>query len=247
VTHGQAFTGCAGWSLGRDAQHEFPAQGSHLERYASRLNAAEINSSFYRPHKRQTYERWGESVAASFRFSVKLPKAMTHEARLAGCDALLDTFLDQARGLGPRLGCLLAQLPPSLALDPKAAGRFFKALRARHEGPIAVEPRHASWFTARADHLLASLRLSRVLADPVLHAPGSLPGGWPGTVYLRLHGTPRMYWSSYQPQLLRALAARIAIALREGIEVWCIFDNTASGAATYNALALGRNLTEEHE
>jgi uncharacterized protein YecE (DUF72 family) len=242
MTHGEAYIGCAGWSLGRDVQHEFPGEGSHLQRYASRLNAAEINSSFYRPHKRATYERWGDSVPETFRFSVKLPKTITHGFRLVGCDALLDAFLEQAGGLSSRMGCLLAQLPPSFAFDPVITRRFFKALLARHEGRVAIEPRHASWFTPQADELLNTLKLSRVLADPVLHAPGNLPGGWPQMVYIRLHGTPRVYWSSYEPQLLQALSARIAVALGEGRDVWCIFDNTASGAATHNALTLRSNL-----
>jgi uncharacterized protein YecE (DUF72 family) len=68
------FIGCAGWSLGREYWPQFPAEGTHLQRYAARFNGAEINSSFYRPHRRQTYERWADSVPEGFRFSVKVPK-----------------------------------------------------------------------------------------------------------------------------------------------------------------------------
>ena len=75
--------GCAGWSLPRDLQPRFGAGESHLARYASRLDAAEINSSFYRPHRRALYEKWAAAVPAHFRFSAKLPKAITHE-RQAG-------------------------------------------------------------------------------------------------------------------------------------------------------------------
>src|SRR5687768_16375503 len=107
--------GCAGWSLPRDSWPQFPETGTHLQRYAQRLNAVEINSSFYRPHQPATYERWAASVPAGFRFSVKVPKTITHESRLRSCDALLASFLAQATGLGDKLGCLLVQLPPSLA------------------------------------------------------------------------------------------------------------------------------------
>jgi len=93
-----------------------PAGGSHLERYARRLNAAEINSSFHRPHRRKTYERWARCTPANFRFSVKVPKTMTHEARLASCGALLDRFVAEVTGLGDKLGALLVQLPPKFAL-----------------------------------------------------------------------------------------------------------------------------------
>jgi len=235
---GVGYLGCAGWSLPRDAQAAFVGEGSHLQRYASRLNAVEINSSFHRPHSRATYERWAAAVPASFRFSVKLPRSITHDLRLVGAQSLLDDFLAQAGGLGGRLGCLLVQLPPSLAFDRPVATAFFDALARRHGGPVALEPRHASWFTPEVDGLLEQRRVSRVLADPVRHDPGRWPGGSPGRIYLRLHGSPRMYYSSYEPPVLQALALRIALALDEGREVWCIFDNTAGSAAAHNAVDL---------
>jgi uncharacterized protein YecE (DUF72 family) len=232
------YTGCAGWSLPRDSWPEFPEAGTHLQRYAGRLLAAEINSSFYRPHRRETYERWAGSVPAGFRFSVKLPKTITHEKRLRDCGGLLTDFLTQTAGLGGKLGCLLVQLPPSLAFDAAVASSFFTTLRRQHAGPVALEPRHASWFTPEVDDTLKRLKIARVLADPVMHAAGTAPGGWPGLVYLRLHGSPRMYYSSYSKETLQALALKLRESADGGAEVWCIFDNTASGAAVANALEL---------
>lgn len=238
--------GTAGCSLPRQVQADFAdaSQGTHLERYAQRLPAVEINSSFYRPHQRATYARWAEGTPPGFRFAVKLPRAITHTARLVGCDGLLDPFLDQVGGLGNRLGCLLVQLPPSLALDAGIAAAFLRSLRQRHgSGPVAIEPRHASWFTPDADALLTDWHAARVLADPVLHAAGATPGGWPGLVYCRLHGSPRAYYSAYDAALIRTLAKRLQQAMHEAKNVWCIFDNTASGAATGNALALHHALS----
>jgi uncharacterized protein YecE (DUF72 family) len=232
------YTGCAGWSLPRDTWPQFPETGTHLQRYAGRLPAAEINSSFYRPHQPATYERWAGSVPADFRFSVKLPKTITHEKRLRDCGGLLDSFLAQAAGLGGKLGCLLVQLPPSLAFDKNTAAGFFTALRQRHHGAVALEPRHASWFTPDVDDTLKRLKIARVLADPVMHAAGISPGGWPGLVYVRLHGSPRMYYSAYSRETLQALALKLQESTAGGAEVWCIFDNTASGAAVSNALEL---------
>jgi uncharacterized protein YecE (DUF72 family) len=245
VAQGLSRVGCAGWSVPRDVQAIFPADGSHLQRYASRLNAVEINSSFHRPHSRATYERWAAAVPAGFRFSVKLPRTVTHDSRLMATEALLDDFLAQAQGLGDRLGCLLVQLPPSLAFASEPAAAFFDAIVDRTDTPLVLEPRHASWFSPEVDHWLAARRIARVLADPVRHAPGRLPGGFAGRVYLRLHGSPRMYYSSYEPAVIEALSRRIAVALRDGAEVWCIFDNTAGGAAAGNALALTRALEQE--
>ena len=238
-------TGCAGWSLPRDNWPQFPEAGTHLQRYAQRLNAVEINSSFYRPHQPTTYERWAASVHAGFRFSVKLPKTITHEKRLRSCDALLASFLAQATGLGDKLGCLLVQLPPSLAFDKSVAQPFFRALRAQHSGLVALEPRHASWFVPEVDAALKEHRIARVLADPVLHEAGTSPGGWSGLVYVRLHGSPRMYYSAYDSATLQALAGRLGLAVKGGAEAWCIFDNTAAGAAVGNALDLGNLLTAQ--
>lgn len=230
--------GCAGWSLPRAEQERFPGEGSHLERYAARLSAAEINTTFYRPHRPSTYARWRESVPPSFRFSVKMPKAITHGLRLRDAGEALDAFLAEAGGLGDRLGSLLVQLPPSLELDRAVAADFFAALRARTSVPAACEPRHPSWFEGEADALLAEHRVARVAADPA-KAPGAeRPGGAPELVYYRLHGSPRVYYSSYPDDYLRALAGEIRGHVAAGRRVWCIFDNTASGAAAANALDL---------
>ncbi|MGK6307062.1 DUF72 domain-containing protein [Variovorax sp. DT-64] len=230
--------GCAGWSLPRAEWPHFPAQGSHLERYAARFDIAEINSSFYRPHQRETYARWAAGTPAHFRFSAKLPKSITHEKRLVGAMPELEAFLTQVKGLGDKLGCLVVQLPPSLQFDEPTVSRFLRAMRRRHQGPVALEPRHPSWFGQEAERLLARFRTARVLADPVLHDDAAAPGGWPGLVYLRLHGSPRRYWSSYSDAVLQQLAQRLAQAREEGAQCWCVFDNTASGAAVANALTL---------
>jgi uncharacterized protein YecE (DUF72 family) len=230
--------GTAGWTLPRDVQPEFPPEGSHLARYASRFPVAEINSSFHRPHRPSTWARWAGEVPPHFRFCAKLPRTITHERRLADADDLLDTFLGEAGALGEKLSCLLVQLPPSLQLDPHVATRFFAALRARTEAGIACEPRHASWFTDEADALLAEMGVARVAADPARVPAAAEPGGARDLVYHRLHGSPRMYYSSYDGDYIRTLAARLHSDAAMAREVWCIFDNTASGAAAGNALAL---------
>src|SRR5262245_3340960 len=116
--------GCAGWTIPKQYATSFPPSGSHLDRYAQRFAAVEINSSFRRPHRRTTYERWSAAVPDGFAFSVKAPKEITHSLRLARADAALDGFLEQVAGLGSKLGPLLFQLPPSLAFDPRPVGAF---------------------------------------------------------------------------------------------------------------------------
>ena len=232
------YIGTAGWALPKPSKPAFPPEGSHLERYASRLTAVEINSSFYRPHRPTTYGRWGGCVPGEFRFSVKVPRAITHERRLAAADDLLDAFLAEATCLGPRLGCLLVQLPPSLAFDPTVAGAFLAALRERHAGPVAIEPRHPTWFDDVATRLIVEHRVARVAADPARVLAAGEPGGHGEPVYYRLHGSPRMYYSNYDDAYLDTLAERLRAAADEASAGWCIFDNTALDCAMPNALGL---------
>ncbi len=236
------FIGCAGWSVpGNHADH-FPTGGSHLERYSQRFRAVEINSSFYRPHRPSTYARWAETVPEPFQFAVKVPREITHTLRLRDISAPLDRFLSEVAHLGEKRGPLLVQLPPSLRLDMGVAERFFATLRERATGNIVCEPRHASWFTDEAEQLLASFEVARVAADPALSDRAAAPGGWDGLVYFRLHGSPRIYHSSYSQAYLESLAYTLRAHTLAAVPTWCIFDNTASFAATQNALDLLQRL-----
>lgn len=238
MTDAPIYIGTAGWSVPSRYADRFPADGSHLERYARRLNAAEINSSFYRPHRRATYERWAASVPAEFRFAVKLPRTVTHEQRLRECGDLLDRFAYEVAGLGPKLGVLLVQLPPSLRFEAEVVGGFFAELRRRTEAPLACEPRHATWFGPEAEELLQRLRVARVAADPA-RAPGAgEPGGWTGLAYYRLHGSPRIYYSDYDEAVLAGVRQRLEGHRAAGVPAWCILDNTAAFFALGNALTV---------
>lgn len=232
--------GTAAWSIPREHAAPFPTAGSHLERYGAVLNAVEINSSFYRPHRTATYERWAASVPEGFRFAVKVPKAITHERRLKDVGDLLDRFLSEVGGLGSKLGPLLVQLPPSLSFQPGISDTFLSELRSRVAGGIVCEPRHASWFVPEAETLLDGLRIARVAADPAPVPGADEPGGWRGLSYYRLHGSPRIYYSAYSAEYLAATAEVLARDAAAGVETWCIFDNTAAFAATGDALTTRR-------
>lgn len=231
--------GCAGWSIPSRDAGLFQSGDSALARYATRFDLAEINSSFYKPHRATTYARWADTVPAHFRFSVKLPRAITHEARLAGCGPALDTFFGAAGALGDRLGCVLVQLPPSLVFDGRVASTFFAMLARRWPGPVACEARHASWFETRAEATLRRHRVARVAADPARHGADAAPGGHPGFAYWRWHGAPKIYYSEYLPAALDAIAEEV----RAGpARAWVVFDNTAAGHATANAASLQSRL-----
>jgi uncharacterized protein YecE (DUF72 family) len=233
--------GTAGWSIpGKDAARFGPG-GSVLERYATRFGGVEINSSFYRPHRPDTWARWADSVPGHFRFAVKIPKAISHERKLVDCGDLIARLLDELGCLGDKLAILLLQLPPKLAFDREVVESFLTVLTASSRVRIVCEPRHPSWFEPDSDALLAGWKVARAAADPAIVTAAAMPGGWRGLSYWRLHGSPRMYRSSYDDGRLDEYAA----LLRAEPQAWCIFDNTAASAATGDALGLVRRLRAE--
>src|SRR5436190_9777783 len=130
----------AGWTIPRAVAEHFPPEGTGLTRYAARFNAVEINSTFYRSHQPETYERWAQTTPKGFLFAVKLPRTITHEARLVGVRPAVAAFRAESAHLGEKLGPLLVQLPPSLVFDPEIVAAFFEGLRAEWGGVIVCEP-----------------------------------------------------------------------------------------------------------
>ena len=234
---GRVFIGTAGWSIPRAALHHFDGDGSHLQRYSRVLSCAEINSSFHRPHARAVYARWAAAAPDDFRFAVKMPRTITHDLKLRRVRAPLERFLDESEGLEEKRGPVLVQLPPSLDFEARVAARFLDLVRSRYSGPLVLEPRHPTWFSPAVDRLLVRHEVARVAADPPPATGADVPGGWSGIIYYRLHGSPRKYWSRYEPQRVAALAAALG-QVPPDAEAWCVFDNTASGAAAGNAWEL---------
>jgi len=234
--------GTAGWTITPAGRDRLPDAGTHLERYSGAFPCVEINSSFHRSHRVSTWAKWAAATPDNFRFSAKLPKAITHVAKLVIAPDAFDAFVEETSALGHKLGVVLVQLPPSLAFEDCSAAEFFEAIRDRIATPIAFEPRHRSWFSPDADELLVRHNIARVAADPIRNPkskPGALPtpGGSDALRYFRLHGSPRMYYSAYAPEYLQRLAG-VLHANDAAPDTWVIFDNTASGEALANALDL---------
>jgi uncharacterized protein YecE (DUF72 family) len=230
--------GCAGWSVPKADAASFPVEGSHLERYAATFPAVEINSSFYRPHRPATYAKWADSVPEGFRFSVKVPRAITHDARMVDVEQQLVQFAHEAGELGEKLGCLLVQLPPKFGFVDEPARLFFRQLHDIFGRTVAFEARHPSWFSEAATELLVDSRVVRVIADPAAGQPGPHVPTSSDTLYVRLHGTPRIYYSRYTPEYVESVRRELARQTALGKTCWCIFDNTAAFEAVPNALEL---------
>ncbi len=235
---GRLLVGCAGWSLPKADAASFPVEGSHLERYAAVFPMVEINSSFYRPHRPATYAKWSACVPEDFRFAVKVPRAITHDARMEDVEPLLVQFAAEAGELGEKLGCLLVQLPPKFGFVDETARTFFRQLHAIFGTTIAFEARHPSWFSDAATELLVESRVTRVIADPAAGQPGPHVPTSSDAVYVRLHGTPRIYYSRYSPEYVESVRRELDRQRAAGRTCWCVFDNTAAFEAVPNALQL---------
>lgn len=234
------YAGCAGWSLPKKYQKYFPGEGTHLEKYSKSLNAVEINTTFYKLHKDITYAKWASSVPADFRFSVKASREITHDKRLEDT-SLVKSFIKSIENLGEKLDVILFQLPPGLEFDENVAKSFFSSLRKIYNGNVVVEARHESWFEEPPEELMKEFRISRAAVDPPLFKVDHKPGAWQGFRYLRLHGSPKKYYSRYAEEYIKELSDIINSYSRES-DVWCIFDNTAAGEGVLNALELTREL-----
>jgi len=229
--------GCAGWSIPGAMTNRFPQGDSRLERYAQRFDCVEVNSSFHRPHRPATYRRWAGAVPPAFRFAVKMPRSISHDARLCNTGNALRAFLDPVRELGGKLGCLLLQLPPSLAFTAAEALPFLDQLAQLYHGPVACEPRHQSWFRPTVDRELRERGVARVAADPARCLRAAVPGGTRQFEYFRMHGSPRTYYDAYD----EAALCRITRRLRRPdgtVSRWCICDNSALGHSVANAMDL---------
>ena len=232
--------GLAGWSNPPAHKDRRPPSQSHLEYYAAHFDCVEINSSFYRPHRPSTYAAWALATPPSFRFSVKMPRTITHDSGLRGTSRDMTEFFSGIEPLKRKLSVVLIQLPPALDFERRVAKAFFRSIPRLSGVTLVCEPRHASWFTDTADRLLAEWTVARVAADPVRAKGADSPGGHPDLAYYRWHGSPQLYYSSYSDDRLDAFAKEVRQHGRG--PTWCIFDNTARHAAWDNALTFAARL-----
>jgi uncharacterized protein YecE (DUF72 family) len=229
--------GTAGWSIPKEKDFFFPTlidqSELQLSRYARVLNGVEINSSFYRDHRAQTYEKWTTLTPDDFQFSIKLHQRFTHECDLVPESKDLINCLEITKRLEKKWGALLMQFPPQCFFDLKKMDRFYKIIRKVYLGPIVIEPRNTTWKTREAAYLMKDYGVTKVIADPEKCPSRKLSYG--PINYYRLHGFPLIYKSSYSKKFLKNLATDLT---KERKDVWVIFDNTGMGKGAGNALDL---------
>ena len=138
-------------------------QKKMLPYYAERLDTVEINYTFYRLPTERLLAGWSAATPPGFRFTLKAPRRITHEARLADCESLTGAFCDAAVTLGDKLGALLFQLPPSFRKNVDVLARFLGTLPTGVRS--AFEFRHVSWHAADVIELLQEHEAALCVAD----------------------------------------------------------------------------------
>ena len=229
------FVGTSGWQY-KDWRGVLYPEGVPvrlwLEEYTGHFPTVEINNAFYRLPSRETFEAWRTRVPDDFVVAVKTSRYLTHIKRLKDPEEPVRRLMGHAEGLGSRLGPVLLQLPPTLKADPglldACLACFPRATR------VAVEPRHASWWTAEVREVLESRRAALCWAD-VRARPVTPPWRTADWGYVRFHEGRAQAWPHYGRRSLETWAQRIEETWTAGEDVYAYFNNDPNGAAVRNA------------
>jgi uncharacterized protein YecE (DUF72 family) len=207
-----------------------------LESYAERFQTVESNNAFYRLPERRTFEDWAARTPDDFRMAVKMSRYLTHIKRLRAPAEPVDRFVGRVRGLGPKLGPVLLQLPPQLKVD---VGRLARTLdRLPPDFLVAVEFRHPSWFRDEVRQLLTERGAALCLAD----RRGVLGELWRTAdwTYVRFHEGRAKARPAYTRGALASWADRLAAMWSPGEDVWAYFNNDPGAAAPRDAARFAR-------
>jgi uncharacterized protein YecE (DUF72 family) len=241
VTVGEIRIGTSGWHYPHWRGDFYPRglqQRLELEFISRMMNSVELNGSFYGLRRPTDYHQWVTRTPDDFVFAVKGHQEVTHVRRLREPGKALEEFFDSGvLDLGPKLGPVLWQLPPTLPFKPDRLAAFLELLPGppvRH----ALEVRHPSYDTAELPRLLEKHGVALVLADSAGRFP-VLDHDTADFRYVRLHGDQELYISDYSPAALDWWARRVC---GWATDVYVYFDNTMHGFAPHNALAFADRL-----
>jgi uncharacterized protein YecE (DUF72 family) len=269
---GRVRVGISGWTYAPWRGSFYPEglrQRDELAYVAARMSSVEINGSFYALQRPKSFRSWREQTPDDFCFAVKGGRFITHMKRLADVETpLANFFASGVLALGPTLGPVLWQLPPTFQFDAERLAAFFDllprttgqaaALATQHDDRVpdavtdaeadrpvrhALEVRHASFVDAGLEVLLRERDVGLVVADTA--------GKWPllrdvtsDFVYVRLHGDTELYASGYDADALDRWAESVRGWADTGVDVYVYFDNDMKVRAPYDAMALSERLAD---
>jgi uncharacterized protein YecE (DUF72 family) len=229
--------GTSGLVLSEPNKSYFPKEfqeKSRLEYYSTKFNSIEINSSFYKIPRCQTYSNWSATVPEDFQFSVKLWRGITHDPKSNFQLRDFEVFFSALDCLGKHKGCLLIQFPATIPMDLEKFRNILektKKMDPDDSWRIAVEFRHVRWYEKQVFDIIDEFKASLVLQDIPKSRIDKLHGV-PSFVYLRFHGEKGDYRGTYSNDFLNRKAEEITGWLDRGLDVYAYFNNTIGGAAS---------------
>jgi len=229
--------GCSGWVYRHWRDVYYPQdlpQKQWFGHYAAEFDTVEINASFYRVPRPETFDQWLAKAPPGFAFAVKVNRFITHMRKLLECSEPAQEFISLARRLGPSLGPLLYQLPPSLKRNDDRLEAFLAGLPPDLEH--VVEFRSSDWYAEDVLNLLDRHGIGFVVHDLV----GIVSPRWASgrTAYVRFHGTSGKYRGRYSDQQMAEWAEWLVEQRRAGRSSWAYFNNDIGGDALEDARAL---------
>lgn len=231
----QVFIGTSGWNYDHWRGPFYPeglAKARWLQHYAQNFTTVEVNATFYRSMQPSVFQKWRSSTPDGFLWAVKANRIITHIRRLRDPEEYLARFMESLAPLGDKLGPILFQLPPSLAFDADLVRSFCRLLPAGRR--YTIEARHRSWISDTALSCLEDGNIAWCISDTA----GRYPYHEAVTsdfIYIRLHGSKRLYASCYSEDELAAWSGRIK---SWGLDTYLYFDNDFMGYAPMNAIRL---------
>ncbi len=236
--------GTSGWQYKHWRAQFYPANlpsTRWLEYFTERFATVEVNNTFYRLPKPETFGAWAKRVPDDFVMAIKASNYLTHYRRLREPQEPVERLLTHASQLGAHLSVVLLQLPPDLRAAP---GRLDETLRAfGSRVRVAVEPRHESWWCDEVRAVLAEHHAALCLADrgSRIITPEWCTADW---CYVRFHFGLARPPSCYGPTALRSWVARIHEMHGRDADGYVYFNNDAHGCALRDAVLFARFATD---
>ena len=243
----QLYIGTSGWHYNHWLGSFYPADitgYNELKYHAQHFNSVENNSSFYRIAKESTYKTWSRMVPEDYRFSMKLNKHITHEARLDITEEVIEKIefiLSTTQILTSRLGALVIQLPPSFKYDLTKLKKFLsyfipKVKSQTYPFDVAIEFRNKYWFNEEVYKVLRNFNVALVASQssryPLVREITA------DFTYIRMHGPEKLFASSYSTDQLKELSEYITSVKNQVKRTYVYFNNDFHGYALDNAKTL---------
>lgn len=198
--------------------------------YCQHFDTYEFNGSFYKFPTVKIFENWYKKAPEHFIFSVKAPKEITHIKKFTDCEELISDFYTICdTGLKDKLGCVLFQFPPNYSFSEEKLQNIINNLNPKFKN--VIEFRHESWWIDKVWDLFMKNNITFCsVSHPQL--PETIFDKCP-LIYIRLHGTPKMFYSGYSSEQLNDIKNKT-----KGKNAFVYFNNTAGEEGILNALEL---------